>query len=298
MKKWNWLMAGGILLLGLTVTAFGAWGKQRQEEERFAGFGMFSWKEEAMKDEEAKALSECIDSAFVTEIYQYFSEENLLSGTGASFVRRMGEKGTAVYALMGEAAWAYEKDGASLIEKIRQVAEYNGQQERQGRIQGVMVDVEPYLLEEWDQGSQARSSLMEGYLQGIECAYVYATGNNLKFLVCIPTFYDATNREILERLIASACDGVAVMNYNRTDEYGQMAMEVGFAREYEKEVICIYELQKAGKHRLEEINTYAEAGMDMLKASAGRLEKQFGYEKLRFAYHYYEPLKEMLQLPL
>lgn len=296
MKKWNCLMAGGVLCLVLTVTAFSAWGKQRQGEERPTGFGMFSWKEEAMGDEEAKALSECTDSAFVTEIYQYFSEESLTSGMGASFVGRMEERGMAVYALMGEAAWAYEKDGASLIEKIRQVAEFNVQQGDEGKIQGVMVDVEPYLLEEWDEGSKERSRLMEDYLQGMECAYVYAAGNNLKFLVCIPVFYDVTNKEILEGLIAKACDGVAVMNYNRTDEYGQMAMEVGFAREYEKEIICIYELQKAGKHQLEEINTYAEAGLDMLKASAARLKNQFGYERLRFAYHYYEPLKEMLRI--
>ena len=73
-----------------------------------------------------------------------------------------------------------------------------------------------------------------------------------------------------------------------------MAKEVGYAREFGKEIICIYELQKAGRHQLEEINTYAEEGMEALWHSAQRLEKQFGYGGLRFAYHYYEPLKELL----
>ena len=99
----------------------------------------------------------------------------------------------------------------------------------------------------------------------------------------------------LEKLISYACDGVAVMNYNRRDEYGQMAMEVGFAREYGKEILCIYELQKPGKHELEEINTYANEGLKALWKSRERLEKQFGYDKLGFAYHYYKPLKEMLE---
>ena len=74
-----------------------------------------------------------------------------------------------------------------------------------------------------------------------------------------------------------------------------MAMEVGFAREYGKEILCIYELQKPGKHELEEINTYANEGLKALWKSRERLEKQFGYDKLGFAYHYYKPLKEMLE---
>lgn len=226
MKKWNWFTLGGILCLSMAAMAFLS-GMKPQPEGEGAGFGLFSWKEEAIGEAEEKALSECIDSAFVTEIYQQFSKEALLSGEAASFVRRMDGKGAAVYALAGEAAWAYEQDGASLIEKLRQVAEYNSRQGRESRIQGMMVDVEPYLLEEWDKGKEERGRLMAGYLQGMERAYAYAAEAGLKFLVCIPTFYDATNRDILEGLIAGACDGVAVMNYNRTDEYGQMAMEVG-----------------------------------------------------------------------
>ena len=73
-----------------------------------------------------------------------------------------------------------------------------------------------------------------------------------------------------------------------------MAKEVGYAREYGKGVICIYELQKPGRHQLEEINTYSEQGLEALWESSRRLEDQFGYDRLQFAYHYYNPLKEML----
>ncbi len=280
----------------VALTVLGAV-KPWQKGEKPKEFGCFSWSEEIIEEEENEALSGCISQAGISVLYQDFSKESLTleDKRVEQFVARMGKQKVKVYALIGKAEWAYDKEGKELVEYLQCLVEYNQRNGDEKRIQGVMVDVEPYLLEEWDEGEQAREKLMEDYVSGIERAYIYALQNQLKFWVCIPTFYDSTNKDILERLISYACDGVAVMNYNRRDEYGQMAMEVGFAREYGKEILCIYELQKPGKHELEEINTYANEGLEALWKSRERLEKQFGYDKLGFAYHYYKPLKEMLE---
>ncbi len=259
------------------------------------GYGLFSWEETVIEETEWDSLSACIDQTGVTEVYQCFEAEGLLDNA-SGFVSRLHGKGVAVYALMGNSEWAYEADGASIIYQVKRVAEYNNAQGRESRIKGVMVDVEPYLLSEWDEGGDARTALMSRYLLGMSSAYEYASQNNLEFWVCIPTFLERNNKEILEALIARSCDGVAVMNYNRTDEYGQMAMELGFAREYGKKIICIFELQEPGNHSLEDIHTYANQGLDALHRSAERLEKQFGYDGLHFAYHYYKPLRQMLGL--
>ncbi len=294
-KQIYWAVSGIVALVAWgAVLGFGGPG---QEKERGSGegFGMFSWDETVIGPEEMEALSSVAKSANVSVIYQTFSRECLEGPESAAFVAGMKDRGMDVFALMGDAAWAYESDGKTLIEQIRYVAEYNERHKDKGRIQGVMVDVEPYLLDEWDEGKEKRAELMAGYGACMERAYAYASERQLTFLVCIPTFYDATNEDILERLIAYGCDGVAVMNYNRKDEYGQIAKEVGFAREYGKEIICIYELQKPGKHQLEEINTYANEGLEALRQSAWRLGRQFGYDRLRFAYHYYKPLKELLE---
>ncbi len=88
------------------------------------------------------------------------------------------------------------------------------------------------------------------------------------------------------------------MNYNRENEYAQMEDEVELAREYQKRIICIYELQQPGKHGLTDINTYYHAGLKVLQASRETLEQQFAYGRLSFSYHYYDPLLELLeQLP-
>ncbi len=259
-------------------------------------YGLFGWSDQVVTDQEQwQELLSCMEQAGVTSLYQSFSQESLDSGEAESFVREVRSAGGAIYMLMGDAQWAYEPEGESLLREVQRVVHYNESCKEDGRIAGVMVDVEPYLLDEWDGEDRERQELMESYLSGMKNAYQYAASEGLFFWACIPTFYNSSCQEVLEELIANACDGVAVMNYNRKDEYGQMAHEVGYAREYGKKVRCIYELQEAGKHDLEEINTYAQEGLEQLWLSAEGLSRQFGYEGLGFDYHYYEPLKKMLR---
>ena len=267
--------------------------KSQNKQQNKQGFGMFSWNTSAISKEEDESLKKCINNAGVTQIYQQFSEDVLQNEETKSYIKRMEENNISVYALLGEAEWAYESDADTLIGEIQRVVEYNTNN-KSNRICGVMTDVEPYLLDEWDEKGDSRNELMANYLECIKSAYKYAKENKLEFFVCVPTFYDVVCEDVLKSLITDACDGVAVMNYNRTDEYGQIEEEVKLAKENNKKIICIYELQKAGKHELEDINTYAGEGLEMLWRSAKRLKEQFDYSRLSFAYHYYEPLKEML----
>lgn len=276
--------------VGTAVLLMGA-----QKKAPKLSFGMFSWDKEAMEEEEAKTLAKCIKQAGVKMVYQEFPVEDLRSGEAAAFVKRLRRQSVEVYALFGGVEWARDKQGETIIKMLKEVSLYNKSQSSGARITGVMVDVEPYLLDEWDEGREARKTLMKNYLQSMEAAYDKAGEYGLKMWVCIPNFYDAGYVDILEALIAEACDGVAVMNYDRTDEYMQMAREVGFAREYGKGVLCIYELQEPGMHELKEINTYASVGLEALWESAQRLDKQFGYDRLQFAYHYYSPLQKLLE---
>ena len=299
MKKILPILAAAAVSAALTALVMWrfAWPHEDARTDEAAqnmGFGLFSWDSDVPDSESGRqALEQCVERAGVTALYQQFSDEALASGRAEGFVQDMGQSGVTVYALMGEAEWAYDEDGAELIEEIEKAASYNRQVGPEDRIAGVVADVEPYLLDEWDE--EGRGELMEGYLSGMVCAYQYASRSGLSFWPCIPMFYDSSAPEVLEKLIETACDGVAVMNYNRSDEYGQIAREIGFAREYGKGIVCIYELQQAGEHDLEDINTYAGEGLEALWQSAARLDKQFSYEHLSFAYHYLDPLADMLE---
>ena len=289
MKK-RGLIVLGVLIAGLAGAAVILLSADQKKERK--GFSVFSWNEAIMTEPE-EDLGEYLEQADITRVFQEFTQNSLESGEAEDFIRRMKSRDIEVFALTGNAEWALEPE--ALLDEMERIAEYNQEKDSGWRIPGIIVDVEPYLLPAWEEGDDARAELMNSYLECMERAYEYARQNDLIFWVCIPTFYDATCDEILESLIADACDGTAVMNYNRTDEYLQMAKEVGYAREYGKQILCIYELQQPGYHDLEEINTYYGPGLEALWQSAERLERQFGYEKLEFAYHYYSPLKEMLE---
>lgn len=285
-----------IAIFGITGSGLSAW-LQRQID-RISGreekYGVFSWKSDLLGEEEWGIFEQCQEQASVGELYQEFPKGFLQTQQAKDFLGEMSRQEIAVYNLVGEASWAYETEGDSLREVIEETAAFNSSQPKDKRIQGIMADVEPYLLEEWEEGENQRERLMAGYLSGISEAYQAAQSEGLSLLVCIPVFYDTSCQEILESLIRDGCDGVAVMNYNRRDEYGQIKNEVQLAKSYGKEIICVYELQEAGQHDLEEMNTYAEEGLEALRKSAESLRRSFEYGGLRFAYHYYEPLKDML----
>lgn len=291
-EKWRSVLAACVSVT--VVVLAGACTATASQGAAGPGFGLFSWNTSVMAESEKDTLSACIQRAKVSCIYQRIPEENLALEETAGFIRRMSARSVKVYDLLGDPEWSYEKSGGTLLYELEQIVSYNAGQEKNARIAGVMVDVEPYLLDEWDRSGRSRQSLMERYLSGIKKGYAYSATHGLEFWVCIPVFYDVTNEDILEELISNACDGVALMNYDRTDEYMQIAKEVGYAREYQKGVVCVYELQEPGSHDLEEINTYAGLGLKALWSSAKRLEAQFGYERLQFGYHYYSPLLDLL----
>lgn len=266
----------------------------REPEPSPASRSLFCWDSDTLSGDDLGSLCTVLDRAGVSEVYHSIPEETLLSGGADEFLSAMGDRGTAVYLLDGDAEWAWESGGESLIYRLDLILEANAALPEEDRIRGLMADVEPYLLEDWDD-EEGRADLLDRYAQGVETAYRYAQENGLELLLCVPSFYDSACPELLDRIVSDGCDGIAVMNYDRTDEYGQMADEVDLAREHGKRVICIAELQAPGRHELTEINTYYGVGLRPLLASWEVLADRFDYSGLSFSYHYYAPLLELLE---
>lgn len=256
-------------------------------------FGLFSWNAEVCGEAEADDLASVIRESGVSSIYQTFSEDGLAQGTAEEFVQRMTAEQVQVYALLGKAEWARESDGQTLVQEIQKIVDYNNAHQK-AKIKGIMVDVEPHTLPEWVAGMDSQSTLLQSYVSGLKAAYDYCAQNGLELIACVSKDLDEAYAGSLEEIVAEGCDRLAVMNYDRQNEYGQMSAEVRLAKKYGKPVICIYELQKVGAHNLQDINTYANLGLDALWESAEQLQGQFAYDGLEFAYHYYAPLKEML----
>ena len=205
-----------------------------------------------------------------------------------SFLRDMYRAG----ALVGATEWGFEEDGASLTGALEAVAEYNLQVSGEGRIAGVMEDVEPYVRTRWKEAPEESAKL---YLSGMKKAYRYARKRGLVSIACIPRHYDDQGlTEMLRGLIAEACDEVAVMDYDCGNEAAAISTEAALA-EYGKPLHCILEFQKVGKHGLTEDKTYYNKGLAAARAAWEEVQRSLPEQQVIRDYHWSEPVRELLE---
>ena len=158
---------------------------------------------------------------------------------------------------------------------------------------GLMLDVEPYLTSVYKKN---RQNAMDRFSEAMRNTYAYAREMGVPLIICIPHFYDIIGfDEELKELIEEGSDAVAVMNYDKSDEIGQIDMEMELSMRAGKRLIHIYELQRPGLHDLTERNTYYPDGLPAVWASRDTLSAHFGYEGLSFALHDYTALRELMK---
>lgn len=252
---------------------------------------IFSWEEDYILPEQEEQVAAAMEALGCEAVYQEFPQD-MDEDIVTDYLKRRGDKKQDVYYLAGAAEWGLEKDAASMLEQVERVIQLNRKGGKGNRFCGIVWDVEPYLTEEWD---TRQDEVMEQYIKNCKTAYTKASENDLRVIVCIPNFYDKKGYEDeLADLVEHGLDALAVMNYNKSDEAGQIRTEVELAKAYDKGIIHIAELQRPGSHELTEVNTYYHDGIDAVKESFEELKKEFNYPKLGFSWHYLRPVLKLL----
>lgn len=252
-----------------------------------AGPGVFSWQRTNASDEKAaRALFETLAEVGAGEVYQVLGGK-----TAPSFWERAGELRIAVYVLAGRPEWGLETNARQMIRQVDSTAKLMTQMGGDGPA-GLMLDVEPYTTSAYKKNPE---KTMETYLSAMRKTYARAREKGVPLILCIPHFYDAIGHaDVLDALIRETCDAVAVMNYQKEDEAGQIKTEMAAARQAGKRLIHIYELQRPGLHDLTESNTYYTDGLPAVWESSERLRAFFDYEGLSFALHDITALREVI----
>lgn len=272
-------------LAALMLCGAAAWWAAEHTVQRLPT-GMFSWEDAVLDPAGRPELLNQLRRLQVGALYQTFSDAAMVEAYAAGFLTDLERAGIAVYYLTGQAQWGLEADGAALKAEIDRAAALSG------RLAGLMVDVEPYLTDEWDRDP---GGVMARYVDGMAAARAYAQTQGLPLIACIPYWYDNDHLPELERLIRTGCDGVAVMNYYRSGEADHIRTEVELARAAGIPVISISEFQRPGTHDLTERTTYYTDGLSAARDSWTQLAQALGEEGLSFAYHWYGPVLELLE---
>lgn len=163
--------------------------------------GLFSWHSAAISSEEARqALFSAAAACGAGTIYQGADE----SGEAFSaFCDQAKAKGLSTYLLVGQPKWALDASGERQQAAVSWAAELGAD--------GIVFDIEPYLLAEWDTG---REELAQSWVSGLIAAKTAAKQRGVSMIVCVPYYLeDKIDGALYERLVRYGCDGLAVMNY-------------------------------------------------------------------------------------
>lgn len=281
----------GIILIAVLVVAatviFLIWRTGRmQPEPAQQPRGMFEWNEETVYA--PHDTMDLVRALSITRWYQEFPDDAVAM---EKFAEYLHGNSVDVYALLGSVEWGFEADGASLTEALQTLVRYNESVSEQQRLDGVMVDVEPYTSSRFKREPE---KYMSYYVDGMIQAYNAVQGSGLRIVLCIPRHYDDKGlTDELERLIANGCDEVAVMNYECGKEVEKIETEAMFAQQYGKELHCILEFQEVGKHGLTEEKTYRNKGLEAAHTAFATVSEAYAPQVVVWDYHWANPLRKM-----
>lgn len=102
------------------------------------------------------------------------------------YLKRRGDKGQLVYYLAGASEWGLQENAVSMLEAVKNTAEWNRKAGEGKGFTGLVWDVEPYLLDEWEDN---REEYMRSMLKTVFMPMKKPNRNNWQLSVCIPNFY-------------------------------------------------------------------------------------------------------------
>lgn len=256
------------------------------------GNGLFSWSESVLEKENAAQLFATMQNCGFTELYQFFPDD-ISDACLNQFFEEASKYSISIYYLTGSPEWALEPDGKAMCGEVDRAVALNERLKDNRRLTGIFMDTEPYLLDEWE---TKEPEIMDSYIKAMEYTHTKATGEGLSYIACVPFYYDNMGHEAeLKKLLETGCDTLAVMNYSKRDEAGQIETEMELAKEAGKQVIVIYEIQEPGVYGLTETNTYYNDGLGAVMESVSGLKEIYGQDAFLYALHEYNSLREMIE---
>jgi len=180
---------------------------------------LWVWKIDPINNLKARQdLFELCEQAGIAYIYLYFgdfnpSKEKKFTRDLAKFLTSAHEKGLKVEALTGTPAWALETFHKDCIKWVESFLKYNKGRPAEERMDGISLDVEPYLTAEWESD---RERIKADYVRLLEKLHtlINSYDQDFRFGVAISTFYSEIDAGMFEERILELVDYIALMNYH------------------------------------------------------------------------------------
>lgn len=241
---------------------------QKEVPVAYTGGILYSWSMSALEDEGKDKLLTWVEQLDIRTLYQDFDSEFLNAGDDG-FLAEMAALGVEVLHLGGTPEWTFAPQ--RMIEEIDRVLHFNSVAST--AIAGVVFDVEPHAVKSYQEPEDYFQ-----FVQSMEQVYAYAQKHGLYMVLVIPYWLERVDDSLLPDIIGRCSDEVSVMNYYISKTTAHLAEELELARQHEKPLNTIYELN-FGKS-----NTFGS--LDEVHADFIELYSAYNYTGLRIAYHH------------
>jgi len=248
----------------------------------------------------------CEDTA-ITHVYLYFGEfdhkcETDYCGRLGEFLRLAHEKNLKIEGLTGDPTWSLTKNHQACLSWVKNFLEYNKDRPPEERIDGISLDVEPYLTSEWQ---TERAVIKKEYLELLSKvrALIDSYKQEFRFGVAIPPPY--AEEGDFETQILGYIDYIALMDYyddaDKIVEKGLAHVELA-AKLGKKVAIGIETQDLVSMHQGERRFTFFEEGwvrMEEELAKAGAVFSRYtSFEGFAIhAYYSYRLLQKERNVP-
>lgn len=277
---------------------------------------LWTWERETYamleSSEAANAAFVFLGDKRVDTIYLYadaFQGRNLISSQPQryrAFITQAHARGLHVYALLGSAHLNTERyilpeQRKRALAMLQRVLDYNAESPREARFDGVNLDIEPHLLDEWNDAS--REDLLRDFLD-VSAAWMALkkeSGQTLPIGPALPFWFDGIPVQWRGRTrpasehVADLYDYIALMDYRdhadgRDGIIAHAAKEMTYAETVGKRVVIGLELTPNELHK---VTFHHRSEADLAREMAAT-EAVYGKSRAfgGFALHHYRGYRE------
>jgi len=164
-----------------------------------------------------KELFKLAEGGAISTLYLYFGDfdpdkEPEYVNRLETFLKESHEKNIKVEALTGNPTWALKEYHQACLDWIESFLKYNKTRPQELRIDGVSLDVEPYLTSEWQTDRERIKTEYLDLLKKVK-ALIDSYKQDFRFGVAITHFYSEIDNGKFEEKILGYVDYAAVMAY-------------------------------------------------------------------------------------
>ncbi|WP_239617957.1 copper amine oxidase N-terminal domain-containing protein [Cohnella mopanensis] len=143
--------------------------------------GTWIWDSRMIEKDQDRILGFASDHD-VTAIYLQLNRD-IAANAYADFIRSAKEKGIRVEALAGRPDWARKSNQDQIKTFIAWTLQYNASAKTEERFDGLHLDIEPYLLSEWE---TKKKTILEEWIHNLRFIEQETRGSGLKITLDVP----------------------------------------------------------------------------------------------------------------